>query len=189
MRNLLEKAPVLPVLVLVFLTSCGSSLMVPATKINEAPASHALVTFIRTTSYGGAIDYEIWDGETFIGMLDPKSYIQYEATPGKHTFLAFMDEWSYVSATLEAGKRYFIIGNISMGITDMKQVFKGIHKDDPEYGQQDIDLWLTEFEPTALDPSKGGEYAQTRVRFARTAIEEFKGVGNNVDILGSDEWH
>ena len=70
-------------------------------------------------------------------------------------FLGCVDDWSYVSAELEAGKRYFIIANLSMGRTNVSQVFRAIHKDDEEFGKSDIEQWLMEFDPMELDPVEG----------------------------------
>ena len=69
-------------------------------------ANHAVVTFMRPSSFGGAIQFGIWDGENFVGILSAGSSIQYLAEPGEHLFLGRAENWSYVSAKLVGVKNY-----------------------------------------------------------------------------------
>jgi hypothetical protein len=143
--------------------ACGSSIMVPTQTIKDAAPDHALVTFIRATSFGGAIDFGIWDSDQLVGVLDPKTYIQYKAAPGEHVFLARAENWSYVKANLEAGKKYYILANVSMGVWKARVVLVPITKDQDKYGQSNIDDWMTRLAPRMPDPAQADAYRNPRI--------------------------
>jgi hypothetical protein len=141
--------------------------MIPTQTIKTTPADHALVTFIRATSYGGAIDFGLWDGDKLIGVIDPKAYIQYKATPGEHVFLARAENWSYVKANLEEGRNYYILTNVSMGVWKARVVLVPITKGNEKYGQSEIDNWMSRLKPTTPDPAKVDAYRAPRVEQVR----------------------
>ena len=97
-------------------TGCASSMMQPATPYAAPEETQALVTFLRPSYFGGAIQFGIWDSDQFVGILEPGSYLQVLVPPGEHLFLARAENWSYVHADLEPGKQYFILTKVFPGI-------------------------------------------------------------------------
>ena len=142
----------------------------PAQKVQQTPQDKALVTFIRATNFGGAIDFGLWDGENVVGVIDPKTYIQYETTPGEHIFMAHAENWSVVKATLEAGKHYYVLANVSMGVWKARVILRPIKTNDHEYSQKNMDEWNTNLKPTTPDPMKIEEYRTPRLEDVRAAL-------------------
>ncbi len=104
--------------VMVFLISgcAGSSqYMTKAEPIVGPSADKALVYFMRPSGFGFAINFQIWDGDRFIGLSQAKSYFGYQCDPGKHLFIGMAENKRGVEADLEAGKSYFIITQVKMG--------------------------------------------------------------------------
>jgi len=158
----------------ILLAGCGRSIMIPTTAKPQLAEGKALVTFIRATSFGGAIDFGLWDGENLVGVLDPKTYIQVEVDPGEHYFLARAENWSIVKANLEAGKRYYVLANVAMGVWKARVVLRPIRQGDADYKQENIDAWLTDLRPMMPDPGQAPAYVQRRVEEVRKALENAK---------------
>jgi len=76
---------------------------------------NAVVYFTRVSSYGGAVSFEFFHGEEFIGIFKKKNYIRYEVEAGEHLFWASSENKQFVKANLEAGKTYIVLVNIKMG--------------------------------------------------------------------------
>ena len=119
-------------LMLVFLAGCKSSIMtmVQPVNVSSIDGNTALVTFVRPSSYAPAIQFGVWDSETFVGIVSGKSYVQYRATPGEHLFLARAENWSCVEADLEVGKSYFIITAVRMGVLKARVSLEPVNKGD-----------------------------------------------------------
>ena len=103
-------------LLLSLLMGCaGSSYMVKATP-PEAPApGKAAVYFMRPSSMGYAVKFQIWDGTYFVGLSQAKSYCACQCDPGKHLFLGIAENKVALEADLEAGKSYYVGTNVRMG--------------------------------------------------------------------------
>ena len=101
-----------------FFTACaGSSKYMKPSKIMLTPTSEkALVRVMRPSGLGYAINFNIWDGEKVIGNSVAKSQFDYLADPGKHLFVAIAENKSFVEAELEAGKIYYLLTQVKMGL-------------------------------------------------------------------------
>jgi hypothetical protein len=101
----------------VFMTGCAGSskYMVKASPIEGPPPEKALVYFMRPSGIGFAVNFQIWDGDRFVGLSQAKSYFAYECDPGKHLFLGFAENKVAIEADLETGKCYYIGTNVRMG--------------------------------------------------------------------------
>lgn len=146
-------------------TGCASSFMVPTEAIAPGP-DYAVVNFLRPSSYGGAIKFGIWDRDTIIGVLTPKRYIQYKASPGEHIFMARAENWSVVKATVEAGRIYYILAEPRMGAWKARVAMTVLQPDDRR-----VDKWMGALTPIAMDPSKREGYAAEHAPGARTAAQ------------------
>ena len=133
-------AGALMVIGMLFLSGCASSMMQPAASQAAPEASRALVTFLRPSYFGGAIQFGIWDSDQFVGILEPGSYIQILVPPGEHIFLARAENWSYVHANLEAGRQYFILAKVFPGIWKARVAYDPIRKGDPQTDAEIADI-------------------------------------------------
>lgn len=76
---------------------------------------NAVVYFTRVSGYGGAVSFEFFHGEEFIGIFKKKNYMRQEVEAGEHLFWASSENKQFVKANLEAGKSYIVLVNIKMG--------------------------------------------------------------------------
>lgn len=158
---------------LMMVTGCASSMMQPAKPFEAAEESRALVTFLRPSYFGGAIQFGIWDSDQFVGILEPGSYIQVLVPPGEHLFLARAENWSYVQADLEAGRQYFILAKVFPGIWKARVAYDPIRRDDPQTDAE-IAAWLSELKPIGVIASKVDAYTAPRVEQVREAVAAFQ---------------
>jgi hypothetical protein len=105
-------------IVLIFLIAgcAGSSkYMTKAEPVTGPPEDKALVYFMRPSGFGFAINFQIWDGDQFIGLSQAKSYFGYQCDPGKHLFIGIAENKKGIEANLEAGKSYYVITQVKLG--------------------------------------------------------------------------
>lgn len=109
---------------LVFLLSgCASTTQyVKATSDNSTGEnmnneSVAQIYVLRPSSYGSAITYKIYQGETFIGELGPKSYLTWEVNPSEEEIRIISKGENYDMLRLvpKAGSSYYIKQKVLMG--------------------------------------------------------------------------
>jgi len=103
-------------LIVVFMGCTGSSkYMQPAAPLQGPSPGKALIYFMRPSGMGFAINFQIWDGDHFIGLSQAKSYFGYECQPGKHLFVGFAENKRGLEADLEEGKTYYALTQVKMG--------------------------------------------------------------------------
>jgi hypothetical protein len=158
-------------LALLILSGCASSVMHKAEPISLGNRSDkALVTFMRPSHFGGAIQFGIWDSEKFIGVLSAGAYVQYLADPGEHVFLGRAENWSYVKANLEGGKQYFVLGKVFPGIWKARVALDPINVGDKEAAN--VDKWLSKLTPTSVIPEKFDNYEAERSAQVKAAAAQ-----------------
>ncbi|MDO6474670.1 hypothetical protein Q4520_04520 [Alteromonas sp. 1_MG-2023] len=96
-------------------------------EFREAPEQNqATVNFVRRSIFmADGANSEVWDGDEFVGTLKAGTLIQYQTTPGKHTFMVSLQgHWAVAEGELEAGKSYYLKlnltgwGPIILGVAD-----------------------------------------------------------------------
>lgn len=177
---------VLLIMGIFLLSGCASSLMMKVSPLDAPDNQHAIVTFIRPSYFGGAIQFGVWDSESFVGILSAGSYVQYLATPGEHLFLARAENWSYVKADLEAGKQYFILGKVFPGVWKARVAYDPVTKGDGTT-QAQIDKWLSELKPTSVIPEKFDDYTRPRISHVKAAVSDFKSGNVKYEVLEADD--
>lgn len=163
---------IVALLALIFLSGCGSSMMTKVPAITGPDDSHALVTIMRPSAFGGAIKFSTWDGDNFLGILTARSYIQYRAEPGEHLFMARAENWSGVKASLQAGRHYFIVARPQMGAWKARVNLDPVSKD--EYNATQINSWLARLNPIGVIPETIDAYVNPRLAQVKVAVENFK---------------
>lgn len=162
--------------VMMLLTGCATPMMTKTSTVSSPPAGKAIVTFVRPTMFGGAIQFGIWDSDKFVGILAARSYVQYAADPGEHLFLARAENWSYVKANLEAGKEYFVVGKVFPGVWKARVALAPVKKDEllrPGETAK-VEKWLKDLSPTVPMASLVDRYSAPRVDQVRQSVEKFK---------------
>lgn len=172
---------------LMIIFGCASSMMTKVPPVKHPESNHAVVTFLRPTSFGGAIQFGIWDAENFVGVLSANSYIQYLATPGEHIFMGRAENWSYVKANLEGGKNYYILGNVFPGVWKARIAFNPVTRSDGTTDEQ-IQDWLEKLSPTAIIPEKKDAYVQPRLPAIQKAVMAFKSGDVKYEVLEAADY-
>ena len=107
---------VLTLLAIISYGCAGSSqYMQKAQPLTHPDPDKAIVYFMRPSGFGFAINFQIWDGERFIGLSQAKSYFGYQCVPGKHLFIGIAENKMGLNADLEAGKTYYALTQVRMG--------------------------------------------------------------------------
>src|SRR4030043_1061052 len=108
---------IIPVILFAIMAGCAgrSQYILKATPTEAPPPGKALVYFMRPSEMGFAINFQIWDGNHFVGLSQAKSYFAYQCNPGKHLFLGFAENKVAIEEELEAGKSYYIGTNVRVG--------------------------------------------------------------------------
>jgi hypothetical protein len=108
------------------------TLSVLSQNLMPAPEDKAVVYFVRTSSYGFAINFSYFDSTTLIGVFNGPKYIRYECDSGQHLFWARSENRDFVEAELEAGKIYFIEAIVKMGAVKAGVELVPVNADDPK---------------------------------------------------------
>ncbi len=100
------------------LCSCASVQREAAPSQSDRPErGKALVIFYRERHFvGGGVSYKVFDNGGRIGGLPNGAYFVYQATPGAHKFTASTESTAEHVLSLEAGKTYYIRGEVHMGV-------------------------------------------------------------------------
>jgi hypothetical protein len=73
--------------------------------------STAVVSFIRRSVFmGDGWNYDVWDGDQYVGLLGAGKLLQHRASPGEHLYMLMargVHVWAYMKANVVAGKEYF----------------------------------------------------------------------------------
>jgi hypothetical protein len=140
-RNCLIPAGIV-FLLTVFVVGCGT--IQPA--IPEQTQNSAIIYIIQPTStvsitgFGSLTigsKFQLWDNDTWLGLLGSNSYIVYYATPGVHYFMARGENWDIVKADLKAGKTYYLKTSDTPGFTAVRVILEPVDPKNPE-----LQKWL-----------------------------------------------
>jgi hypothetical protein len=168
------------------LSACASPVMQKVKPLAmDITSEKALVTFIRPSIFGGAIQFGVWDSDKFIGVLSASSYIQYLAEPGEHIFLGRAENWSYVKADLEGGKQYYILGKVFPGVWKARIAMDPINVGDKD--EANIDMWLKKLTPTSVKPEKFDAYVTPRLEQVRDAAANIDNGTTKYEVLNKTD--
>ena len=76
---------------------------------------NAVVYFVRVSNYGGAVSFEYFHNEKFIGVFKGKNYMRYELPAGEQLLWASSEDKEFLKCDLKAGETYLVLVNIEMG--------------------------------------------------------------------------
>lgn len=95
----------------------GLPLMKESKENIEPDANNATVTFIRSQSFAENLSFGIWNQQGLLGNLKGKTHFVSKLSSGKHVFVAngYYGNYYLVNAELAAGKKYYVMVEVSMG--------------------------------------------------------------------------
>jgi hypothetical protein len=135
--------------------------------VDHVDSNTAMVNFVRPSIFlGDGVNYDLWDGNKFIGVLGSGTIVQYKTTPGAHVFMSKGRYWAYVKADLAGGKQYFIklsilpFGGLILSAIEAQK-------------NPNVKDWY-EYQPKELIADEGESYAAGKKEDAEKALKEFK---------------
>lgn len=82
----------------------------------KAPSpGKAVVYFTRVTHYGGAISFEFFHQDKYIGVFKGQNYMRYECDPDTNLFWISTENKEFITADLQEGGTYIVIVDVEMG--------------------------------------------------------------------------
>lgn len=184
------KSSLLLVVLAIVLCSCAgtSRYMVASEPVVKPEEGKALVYVFRPSGMGFAINFQIWDGDKFIGLSQAKSYFQYMADPGKHTFMAIAENKAFIEADLEAGKEYYLTTGPRVGGWKARVSFQPVKAGMPELHK--VPIWKTKLisvVPVEAEVKAWQEQKQEEARGILRYFEtEYKSTGNYLTLTPAD---
>jgi len=104
---------------------------ISAVELPKANDDQGLIVFYRTNSFKGkAIRFNINHAEGPIGQLLNATYIYKYLEPGHHDFWSQAISQDSITVTVEAGKTYYIKGEVQMGILAGRPKFTQVSESD-----------------------------------------------------------
>ena len=128
---------------LLILGGCASTHMntVPGEQRSSKPTpGKALVYFVRPSSFGGAVQSTIYDGNDYIGTVSANTHVAYQAAPGKHMFMVVGESADFMRADLNAGKIYYAQVIARMGF--WKARFSLVPSNG-QFSQSQLEKWIS----------------------------------------------
>lgn len=141
------------------LSACASNHMtqVPVEEQTTGPeAGKALIHFMRPTSFGGAIQSTLHNGDEYIGTISANTRMCYQADPGNHMFMIVGESADFLRAQLLPDKTYYINVAPRMGVWTARFSLRPMNGQVP---QQQIDEWVNRTQEVVVN-EKGERWAE-----------------------------
>jgi hypothetical protein len=102
-----------------------------ASDLPEVEPDKGLVIFYRMSSFkGGAIRFNLNHSEGSIGQLLSGTYLYKHFDPGEHTFWSQAISQDSITLKIEAGKKYYVRGDVMMGLFAGRPKFTQVSESD-----------------------------------------------------------
>jgi hypothetical protein len=151
---------------------------------NQSPKPEdgkALVIFLRSSFVGSMISasvYDAPDAETrFIGIIQNKQRVAYQADPGQHRFMVIAENADFVDATLEAGKTYYILVSPRMGAWKARFSLLPIHSDpsaEKNVQSADFKKWMASTQLVEATDANRAWYEKTKANIEEKKADYLK---------------
>ncbi len=158
---------------LIISTGCAGSskYMKPAELAVIVPPDKAVVYFMRPSGMGFAINFQIWDGDHFIGLSQAKSCFAYVCDPGNHLFMGFAENKVAIDAELEPAKEYFIGTNVRMGMWKARMQFTPVTRGSELWNK--VDAYKANLKFVEIDKAAVSQWEVSKKAEAVSAVEFF----------------
>ena len=141
-----------------FISGCASNHMTNVTPEQATltpETGKALINCMRPTSFGGAIQSTIYDGDKYIGTVSANTRVCYQAEPGEHMFMVIGESADFLQANLAPDKTYFINVSPRMGAWKARFSLRPMNGQVP---QEKIDKWIDATKEVEVN-EKGEQWA------------------------------
>jgi hypothetical protein len=122
----------LKALLFVFILSCITNVSF-AQGFTPPSDSTAVVYFVRVSGYGGAVSFEYFHNQKFIGIFKGKNYMRYEVPTGDQLLWVSSEDKEFLRCNLKAGETYLVLVNIEMGAWKARVGLEPLTIDNPDF--------------------------------------------------------
>ncbi len=81
----------------------------------EPADANAVIYFVRVSGWGGAVSFEYFHNQKFIGIFKGKNYMRYEVSEGEHLLWASSENKEFLRCSFKAGETYMVLVNLEGG--------------------------------------------------------------------------
>lgn len=131
-----------PIIAALLLTGCASPLMDSIENPDNAiPKDKAVITFIRTSSFGGAIQAPVareknGDDVDFVGVSSTGTQIRDVVDPGEYNYVVSGENADVLNANVEANKAYYVRVEPRLGFWKARFVLYKVTSDELKEAKQ-----------------------------------------------------
>ena len=137
----------------------------------------AVVYFARVTKYGGAVSFEFFHQDKYIGIFKGKNYLRYECDPGQQLLWASSENKEFITCDLKAGGSYVVIVDMVMGFAKGRVGFNPITADDERFIRAKE---LIDEQPPVVTPQKKIEEMNTKLaKFIPEQLQKYNDIWKN----------
>lgn len=178
------KSTVLP-LSLLALTACASSYMRPGKQKEPPGPGEAKIVVYRTSMFGGAMTFPVYDGEKLLGFTEKGSYFEYLCAPGKVVITSWGENDVVAAGELLPGKTYYVRSHAKMGFFSAAAGLAPVNRDDGDW--ETVEKIVAGLECREVDPEKAAPNEAERRERALQIRKEFEsGEEQAAVIVGAD---
>lgn len=121
----------------------------------------ATVVVMRPSSYGSAVRFTLVDGNgVFLGQPVARSYYVLLLRPGTHDLVAWSENVDMVRARLEAGKVYYVLARVYMGVFAARVALEAFRPGHPDWSNRDD--WISSSTYHELDVAGGRQHLSSK---------------------------
>ena len=137
----------------------------------------AVVYFARVTKYGGAVSFEFFHQDKYIGVFKGKNYLRYECNPGQQLLWASSENKEFLTCDLKAGGSYVVIVDMEMGFAKAHVGFNPITADDERFIRAKE---LIDEQPPVVTPQKKIDEMNTKLaKFIPEQLQKYNDIWKN----------
>jgi hypothetical protein len=123
-------------LIILFITGCATAeqwappINYGNNFLGECPSDKACIYVIRPAGIlGGVMHFVIVDNNNAVGMTGPRSYLSWQRYPGEVNLSTESENNAEVHFIAQAGKTYYILQSLAMGLMEARSNFNFITED------------------------------------------------------------
>ena len=135
----------------------------------EPDTENATITFVRPGSYAKDMIIGIWSENEFIGNLKAETYFQIKVPAGEYNFFGKSDLFSVIKEKVEAGKKYFVQVEATMGLIQPHIKLLPVTSDQE---QDELQKWLNNSKRVMIDETAIDAQIKERLNLALPHIKK-----------------
>jgi hypothetical protein len=133
----------------------------------------AVVYFARVTGYGGAVSFEYFHNDRYIGVFKKKNYMRYELDPGEQLLWISSENKEFITADLKAGGTYIVVVDVIMGFAKARVGTTLVTDPDSELFERAKELIMSK-PPVVTEPEKIEKMNEKLADFIQEKLQQYE---------------